>query len=210
MIPKDSSQCGKWDDFYVENPTLPYDGWLELHLSRFPAGKDFVLDLGCGNGVNLPFLVRHAKKVWACDKSREAIRIVQRNFSVEAILLDMRQGLPYPDRQFDRIVADLSLHYFSLVETRKIAGEMARVLKNDGLVLARLNSVRDVLHGSGVGKEIESNFYENEGYRKHFFDEDEIQNCFAQSFEVRQAEEKLSYRYGEEKILWEVVMRVRR
>ena len=44
----------------------------------------------------------------------------------------------------------------------------------------RVNSVKDVNHGAGEGKEIESHLYETaDGRLKRFFDEKDIQKFFA-------------------------------
>jgi hypothetical protein len=49
------------------------------------------------------------------------------------------------------MIADLSLHYFSWDETKKIVNEIKRVLKEDGFLLVRVNSVNDTNYGAGKG-----------------------------------------------------------
>ncbi|MBU4053625.1 MAG: class I SAM-dependent methyltransferase, partial [Proteobacteria bacterium] len=45
---------------------------------------------------------------------------------------------------FEVIVSDLSLHYFSKAMTERIFQELNHVLKQEGLLFVRVNSVLDV------------------------------------------------------------------
>lgn len=91
----------------------------------------------------------------------------------------MSKGLPFEDNVADIIISDLSLHYFTEQKTFEILDEIKRVLKPNGLLLFRVNSVKDVNHGAGEGKEIEPHLYETtDGRYKRFFDEEDIKKFF--------------------------------
>lgn len=102
-----------------------------------------------------------------CDYSRNAIENIKKNFpEVEKTeCFDMSKGLPFGDNLTDTIISDLSLHYFSEQKTFEILDEIKRVLKPNGLLFFRVNSVKDVNHGGGEGKEIETYFYETDDGR---------------------------------------------
>jgi len=157
----------------------------------------------------LPFLTKTNSTIFALDYSEEAIAQVQKHYSVNAIVGDIRDPLPYGTEQFDFIISDLSLHYFSEKDTFTILSEIRRVLKRNGIILARLNSIKDKNHGAQQGKEIEKYYYEHNGIKKRFFTEDTIKYFFEKEFIVISIEEERSGKYLEEKHLLEVVMKRR-
>ena len=122
----------------------------------------------------------------------------------------MSKGLPFEDNLTDIIIGDLSLHYFTEQQTFKILDEIKRVLKPNGLLLFRVNSVKDVNYGAGEGKELEPHLYEtDDGLYKRFFDAEDIEKFFSSWEKLYMREETLG-RYGSEKILWRVAMQVKK
>ena len=77
--------------------------------------------------------------------------------------------------------------------------EIKRILKNNGILLARVASVNDFNFGAGVGEELEPNFYFEGDYTKRFFDQKDVNKYFSiigevESFEtsmIRNEEEYL-------------------
>jgi SAM-dependent methyltransferase len=203
-------QQDRWNEFYKTHVQLNHDNWL---LKYSPIFKNkiglTVLDLGCGNGINLDVLSKWSDTVYAVDYSCEAIQIVNRNYKVNASVVDMRNGLPYKNNEMDIVISDLSLHYFSKEETSQIIKDIIRILKKDGILLARLNSIKDKMHGAQQGKEIEQGYYENNGIRKRFFTKEMIEEFFNEGFEILELEERTSGKYLEEKYLWEMIGKVR-
>ena len=53
----------------------------------------------------------------------------------------------------------------------KFKKEIARVLKPNGNLLARVNSISDLNYGAGQGQRLEENYYFVDGYNKRFFSE---------------------------------------
>jgi len=219
MEKETEQQLKQWNDFYGNVKTVHFDDWLEKYLRYFPqTGKnETILDLGCGNGGNARYLFNKGYRITACDYSTESLNNIKSLFNLEGNnlecsaniitkLFDMREAFPFIDEEVSTIIADLSLHYFSEKKTEEIIGELYRILKKDGYVLARLNSTADINFGAGSGTEIEKNYYLINGNYKRFFDEKTIVNYFA-NWKIITMKEYGIKRYGDkEKILWEVVL----
>lgn len=204
----------RWDKIHsnYERNKIKYDDWLELFDRAIKNCKTPIIDLGCGSGNDTLYLIEKGKNVIPCDYSKNAIENIKRNFpEVErAECFDMSKGLPFEDNLTDIIIADLSLHYFSEEKTFEILKEIKRVLKPNGLLFFRVNSVKDVNHGAGEGKEIEPHFYETEdGRQKRFFDLNDI-NRFFSDFEILYINEETMGRYDLEKVLWRGAMKVKK
>ena len=200
-----NGQREKWNDFYKGTTSIKKDNWLEKYNCYFTQDKN-ILDLGCGNGSNLDYLVSKSKKIFACDYSITAIETIRKHYKIIACVADMREKLPYNDSFFDIIIADLSLHYFRESKTIDIINELKRILKRPGYVFARLNSINDVKHGAKQGIEVERNYYNiNENY-KRFFDKDMILQFFENKFLILNVKEEKTAKYRDEKVLWEIVL----
>ena len=102
------------------------------------------------------------------------------------------------------------LHYFRERTTFEVLEEIKRVLKPDGILLFRVNSVKDVNHGAGEGKEIEPHLYEtSDGRYKRFFNQEDIERFF-EDWEALFIHEEIMGRYKKEKVLWRCAMKVRK
>ena len=197
---------GYWDTLHTsyERERIIYDDWLQLFDRAIANCQTPIIDLGCGSGNDTKYLVERGKKVIPCDYSTQAIENIQKNFpEVEKThCFDMREGLPFDDDFTSIIIADLSLHYFSDEDTRKILAEIKRVLKKDGILLFRVNSVNDVNHGAGQGEEVERHYYRtDDGRFKRFFDKDDIDSFF-DDWEMLYINEEQMTRYEKPKELW--------
>jgi SAM-dependent methyltransferase len=171
--------------------------WLENWLEKI--NNLVVLELGCGEGIDTRVIAQHAKSVVACDKSP-----LQSNTDVTTILkLDHSENLPFNDHSYDLVIASLCLHYFDRSTSNRIVAEISRVLKNRGVLLCRLNSVRDVNYGATGYPEIETGVYNVEGEQKRFFSERDIRQLFPDPWVLSPLVEKSIDRYGDEKVVWE-------
>ena len=202
-----------WDELRntkIEREKIIYDYWLEGFIEDINKCSPPIIDLGCGSGNDTLFLINKGKKVIPCDFSKNTINNIIRNFPEinDAKCFDMVDGLPFIDDYTDIIIADLSLHYFCEKDTIKIINEVERVLKKNGLLIFRVNSMNDKNYGAGKGKEIEKHFYQLEdGTYKRFFDKEDIKKFF-EDFEIIYLEEKKMNRYEKLKITWVGVIRM--
>lgn len=191
-----------WDNIHKEY-TSTYDEWFNKYIELLHK-DDNIVELGCGRAYTSKYLITNGyKNIIACDFSEEVLKIVNiENPDIKTMLFDMSNGLPFDDNSKDIIIADLSLHYFDLSKTKYIFNEIYRVLKENGYLIARVNSFNDSLHIPVNSKEIEKHFYYDGKIYKRFFDKDDFEELF-KNFKICNLEEKKMDRYEKPKILWE-------
>lgn len=189
-----------WNQIHERYPQTKMDNWLKPFDFLFHSCTTPILDLGCGNGNDVLYLIQNQKQVIACDQSPKALEIIKTNFpEASTQCFNFLDGLPFEKESFEIIIADLSLHYFRTEDTFKILHEIWRILKNPGFLLFRVNSVQDWNHGFGQGQEIEPHLYETKDKRlKRFFDDQDIAYFF-QDFDVIDLKEESMERYEREK-----------
>lgn len=187
--------------------TIIYDDWLDHYSNIITQSKNRVVELGCGAGNNLLYLMEKGKEVIACDYSDEAINIINEHLpSVQTSQFDMTECLPIESDFTDLIIADLCLHYFSYQDTVNILNEIKRVLVNNGYLLFRVNSINDTNHGAMESKKIEKHYFEVEGIKKRFFDLDDLFDFF-KDWEIVELSEEQMMRYEKPKVLWKGLVR---
>ena len=210
VIKNDNGYVNMWNNWSKKRSSLPvYDNWLDDYLDLLNQNKDSeILDLGCGIGADTLYLIEKGFDVLSCDFSIEALKSVEQNIpNSKTKYLDMLEKFPFNDNSYSIIIADLSLHYFDNETTIYIMKEIKRILKSNGILLARVASINDFNFGAGVGTELERNFYFEGDYTKRFFDEEDINNYFkiignVEFFEtsmIRNEEE-----YSKPKVLYQV------
>lgn len=171
-----------WDDTHktYSMGKITYDNWLDDYKEVLNNCKTEVLDLGCGVGNDTLYLTERGFKVIACDYSEVALDHLKKQLKdVKTMQLDISQPLPFKENTFDLIIADLSLHYFDKKTTIEIMKEIRRILKPNGHLLARVNSIADKNFGAGNGQKIEDNYYYVEGYNKRFFSIEDAKKFFS-------------------------------
>ena len=171
-----------WDESHktYSMGKITYDNWLDKYKDVLDKCKTKVLDLGCGVGNDTLYLTERGFKVIACDYSDVALKHLKEQLkSVETKWLDISTPLPFKDTTFDLVIADLSLHYFDGKTTIAIMKEIKRILKPNGHLLARVNSIADKNFGAGNGQKIEDNYYFVEGYNKRFFSIEDAKKFFS-------------------------------
>ena len=197
-----------WDSMHIQynRNDIKTDDWLDRFATIIDHCSTPVLDLGCGSGNDTLYLINRNKKVISCDQSANAIDNIKRNFPevYDTGCFNMLDGMPFADHSFELIIADLCLHYFREKDTFELLGEIRRVLTDGGHLIFRVNSINDVNHGAGQGKEIEHHLYETADQRlKRFFDEKDIRYFF-RDFELEYVNEEIMTRYKLEKRLYRV------
>ena len=200
----DEDRLSYWESIYQnERLTVSANRWAVDELRNHPDCRT-VLELGCGRGYLSESLAEAGYAVVATDLSPTAISEVRRRArNVRASVADHSEPLPFEDGMFDAVIADLSLHYFDAATTTRIIGEIGRVLRPSGRLLARVNSFRDVNHGAGTGEEIEPGFFRHHGHFKRFFDEAMVR-LFLDGWEVYQVDHREIFRGGPPKWVYQI------
>lgn len=203
---KDSKEY--WNNFYRnlrwKSPT--YDLWLDKYRELLDISND-IIDLGCGSGGDTLYLLEKGYNVVSCDFSDEALKILNEFIpGVKTINVDITQKLPFNDNSISLVIADLSLHYFNDILTKKVIEEIYRILTQDGHLICRVNSVNDIECKLIEGDEIEKNFYYTENGYKRFFDRYDIIRYF-EKWKILSCSEDEILKYRVPKIAWEVLLK---
>lgn len=191
-----------WNKIYKEDTFHP----LYLRESKFAKEcikyfpKNFkILELGCGLGKDAIFFAKRGHFVVALDFSKEAIRRAKENAKKQKIKnivfinRDISKKFNFRDFSFDVVYANLSLHYFTEKVTKKIFGEIARVLKKKGLFCAQCRSIKDPLYGKG--ELVERNIYILNGHLRHFFSEKDFKEKLKKKFKIKRLQtEKIKFK----------------
>jgi ubiquinone/menaquinone biosynthesis C-methylase UbiE len=120
----------------------------QIQKGRFEEGMK-ILDVGCGNGRNLIYLMQSGYEVYGVDESLTFINNIkflakqlapelpESNFSVGTL-----DSLDFDDYSFDVIISSAVLHFASDEnQFLRWLNESWRVLKKNGLLFARLASL---------------------------------------------------------------------
>jgi ubiquinone/menaquinone biosynthesis C-methylase UbiE len=98
-----------------------------------------ILDIGCGTGGTLRRFIDYGAKpenLYGIDLLEDRIEVAKELHPKINFIWGNAENLPYPDEFFD-IVMQFTV-FTSILDTemkRKIASEMIRVLKNDGMII---------------------------------------------------------------------------
>ena len=195
-----------WDSIHLKYNSS-YDDWLNKYLYLFKDNAR-VVELGCGRAYNSKYLIDNGfTDITACDISNEVIKMVNSAFpSLKTMVFDISQGLPFEDNSVDIVIADLCLHYFDSKTTSYVFDEIYRVLSNDGLLIARVNSIDDINYIPKDSIEIEKNYYFDGKIYKKFFDFKDFSSLF-KGFEVCNLSKSTMDRYDKPKKIWEFSIR---
>lgn len=115
----------------------PVSLWGLKHLDI--KSDDVILDIGCGGGININRMAKHAKKVYGVDYSMDSVKVSREvnrqeiyDGKVEVVHGDV-QSLPFDDETFDVVTAFETVYFWPNIE--KCFGEVKRVLKPGGIFL---------------------------------------------------------------------------
>jgi SAM-dependent methyltransferase len=195
-----------WNRQFANEPTAYNSSshWLDILTSQTSIHfSGSVLEIGCGRGYDTRYLLAAGCRVTSLDLSWNALQQLANNFhSVQLVNAALPDPLPFRSESFGFVIAGLSLHYFLWHDTCMIIREIGRVLRPNGRLIFRVNSIEDVAHGAGRGDEIEPNLYYYEGRYKRFFTERMCRDLFDSSWRVEALIPWLEMRSQESKPTW--------
>ena len=119
--------------------------WLITRRLVHANGSAFLLDIGCESGTIASSLVLHAGRLIFVDVDKNALASIQKDMQHQPIfcLAANIYELPFADRTIDRILCTEVLEH--LVDPRKAAREIERVLKPGGRVVISVPNDRLIL-----------------------------------------------------------------
>jgi len=154
----------QWDKIYKKegvkyryyNILRPHENMPDVSYFFKKKGVKKILDLGCGAGRNLIYLLKKGFDVYGIDCAQKGLEIINKRLKKEKIKSSLKPGnifnkLPYEDNFFDAVVSVQVLQHGKLNEIKKTIKEIERVLKPRGLIFITLcgriskGKVRDYL-----------------------------------------------------------------
>lgn len=181
--------------------------WLDRWQTDLAGAS--VLELGSGAALDSATLLNLAGSLVCSDLQRDhwlSAARVQAPF----VQLDHAALLPFRLAAFDVVVAGLCLHYFSRAQMRDINESIHSIVRPGGLLLGRVNSLRDVNHGAGTGDQIEPGYFAMPSAKfankKRFFTENDLLDLFS-GWQVEHLEETAFTYYDHQKIAFEFAVR---
>ena len=136
----------------------------------------YVLELGCGQGRNAIYLAREGFFVVGIDNDVKDLLLFRKYIKTHALTANIVQNnvsdLSFKDNRFEAVLCFNALTFVREHERSRVAGEVKRVLRPQGLFVAIERSLKDPMYGKG--KEVEHNSYLFQGTVLHFFPLDEL------------------------------------
>jgi tellurite methyltransferase len=122
-----------------------------------------VLDVGCGGGRNLIYLLQNGFEVYGVDPNPEAVKAVRQlsstlasNNALENFTVASAENLPFEAASFDLIICSAVLHFAQDHDHfDSMLRSIWRVLKPGGYLFARLASdigIEELVHPTGNGR----------------------------------------------------------
>jgi ubiquinone/menaquinone biosynthesis C-methylase UbiE len=168
----------KWDELYYQNePTQLTD-----LIKRFQIRKgDWVLDVGTGTGILLPYLSKltgKEGKLFALDFSSEMLSVARSKLphsGIEFVNSDV-ENMPFEEEIFDRLICFACFPHFG--NKLKSLKEMSRVLKKGGkLFIAHLLSSQEIKdHHFSAGEEVKDDVLPEKSAMIKMMDESKFKN----------------------------------
>ncbi|MEK3716245.1 class I SAM-dependent methyltransferase [Paenibacillus sp. FSL R7-0333] len=188
--------------FSSKSLELIYDYWLDKYEGNLRNCNKPIIDLGCGTGNNTLYLLERNYEVISCDFSEVALNSLKSHIPYATIKhFDMRDGIPFNDRSVEIVIADLSLHYFDEQTTFEILQDLNRILEDNGLLLCRLNSTKNIPN-------LNVFYLQSDGLQRRYFNEEHINYFFNNvSWEIIFRSEYIMKRYATDKVVWELLIR---
>jgi ubiquinone/menaquinone biosynthesis C-methylase UbiE len=177
-----------WDELHAKMIESGFEmDWgaaLTSNLMPYLEDAKHILDLGSGQGNDSLRLARAGLQITGVDLSEYAIKFARArtefaNLKIVFKQMDMALGLHFADSSFDAVLANLSLHYFSLERTQFILGEIMRILEPNGTLCFHVNSSEEGekrrAKGSVVSELEPGFFFEHDGVTRRYFARNDLE-----------------------------------
>jgi len=131
-----------WDDVFAEKGkffTKPHPDMERIANLFIEEGIKRILDLGCGTGRHLLFLLKKGFEIYGLDGSPNGLEIAKNwlnkeNLSSELTCQKIEQKLPYKDGFFDAVVSIQVIHHNLMKDILFTVNEIERILRKEGFI----------------------------------------------------------------------------
>jgi SAM-dependent methyltransferase len=184
------------------------DNWVEKYWDTISQYRGKLLDLGCGVGQYSAYFADRGFEVTSADISERALEYLSQKLPLtDTVRLDMTEPLPFADKSFDVVFANLSIHFFGKNDTQNLIAEIRRILKDDGIFIGSCNSSKAYKYIADKSTIIEENFYLEDGGRYvRLFDKAQFDSFF-KGWTCSVLCEVETVRFNKSKNMWEFIYR---
>jgi hypothetical protein len=176
-----------WDNFYSKNNKIiekpsSFSKFIYKYIKKQKEYKEYIIDLGCGNGRDLNFFRSKNLPCLGIDKSNIAAKKLNKNKKKIVILND-----DFTDFNFDKICYGNYSLYSRFTWHSINYNEESRLLKNlkkakkIKFLFIETRSIHDELYG--IGKKVGRHEYVDDHYRR-FIDPEELKKKIEKNFKI--------------------------
>ncbi len=180
-----------WDDIFAKKGkyfTKSHPDMERIANIFSENGVRRVLDLGCGTGRHLLFLLKKGFEVYGLDGSPSGIEIAknwlaEENLSSELVCQKIEHKFPYIDGFFDAVISIQVMHHNLMKDVLFTVNEIIRVLKPGGHIFLTFPLLQGFYINKQDMKRVETRTYipltgQEKGLPHHFFTVSEIKRVF--------------------------------
>ncbi len=181
-----------WDDVFAEKGkyfTTPHPDMERLANLFSEKGVRRILDLGCGTGRHLLFLLKKGFEVYGLDGAPNGLEIAknwltEENLSSELTCQKIEHEFPYKDSFFDAVISIQVIHHNLMKDIVFTVNEIKRILKTEGFIFLTF-PLRQAFYVKKKNMEkVETRTYipltgQEKGLPHHFFTVAEIKKIFS-------------------------------
>lgn len=185
-----------WDDVFAEKGkffTKPHPDMERIANLFIEEGIKRILDLGCGTGRHLLFLLKKGFEIYGLDGSPNGLEIAKNwlnkeNLSSELTCQKIEQKLPYKDGFFDAVVSIQVIHHNLMKDILFTVNEIERILRKEGFIFLTFPLPKIFYLKKENMKKVETRTYIplkglEKGLPHHFFTIPELKRVF-RAFEL--------------------------
>ena len=181
-----------WDDVFAKKGkyfTEPHPDIERLANLFRKKGVQRILDLGCGTGRHLLFLLKRGFEVYGLDGSPNGLEIAknwltEENLSSELTCQKIEHKFPYKDGFFDAVISIQVIHHNLMKDIMFTVKEIERILKPEGFIFLTVPLLQGFYVQKQKMKKVEIRTYiplegQEKGLPHHFFTVAEIKRSFS-------------------------------
>ena len=181
-----------WDDVFAEKGkyfTTPHPDIERLANLFNEKGVRRILDLGCGTGRHLLFLLKKGFEVYGLDGSPNGLEIAKNwltdeNLSSELTCQKIEHEFPYKDGFFDAVISIQVIHHNLMKDILFTVNEIKRILKSEGFIFLTFPLHQGFYVKRQNMRKVETRTYipltgQEKGLPHHFFTVAEVKRVFS-------------------------------